>query len=267
LGACDNVFNNKDKDSKDTPKKIHYISIDIDDIFLAAEGAKTNADDVEKLLELTNYIRKTFNSDFKFTVGYNPCYFDSLNSGDNSFLKNANNFLWFNHLPHHDLLVDKKLTSAQIDSLLDYGLKFERDKDIFPYTTTYIITPKHQGIWPVYEPLYTNLYNHGYKYTATPLVDSHEYHNGIVIFPRVEMRLSAAVRKIDKNTQVKVEILKNKILTSSLTIFYLHQANFTDERPGEKIIKDLCQSLLLEKDSKFVFLPSEKAIEAFLETK
>ena len=103
-------------------KIVHYVAIDIDDIFqpnwdseLHQIGTvKMDGTDVEALIELTHNLRLSIGEEFSFSIGYNSGYYDSTNSGDLAFIKNASYFAWFNHLPFHQHILQYSYTEIKM---------------------------------------------------------------------------------------------------------------------------------------------------------
>jgi len=252
--------------------KIHYVAIDIDDVFLSPNSpvdVKMNAGDVMRLLELTNKIGSSFGSDFKFSLGYNYGYFDITNPGDLALIEHAGDFVWFDHLPRHEHVKENSLSTEKIENLMAESAKFEKSKGISPHVSkTYMITPKNEGTWPPYEPLYESFKKFGILYTANSNIKSTYEYEGVRVFPRTLMGIGSSKHSAEEVSRGKILSLARwlyyELMINDITLIGAHQANFTDNRPAEKIFEELIPMLLANKNHKFIFLPAEKAIEAYL---
>ncbi len=79
---------------------VHYVAIDIDDIFMPnwdyttqkMGTVKMNAGDVSALVQLGKDIRSKFGTDFRFTIGFNCGFFNGDFTGDAAFLDKKTEF-------------------------------------------------------------------------------------------------------------------------------------------------------------------------------
>ena len=249
---------------------IHYVSIDIDDIFMPNWDSSTQkngtvkmtSDDVKALIKLSYDIRSRFNDDFRFSIGFNCGYFDSTNSGDSAFLTFNKEFLWFDHLVHHNLIKSDQLPEDKIDKLFAVGRQFAQTQGI--QITDYQITPKHEGIWPPYDPLYNVFEKYGIKYTSTFELHTQASYGNVKILPRYYIGVGSGSYSLSQISQDRLKKFAEDdyktIMENRAVILYSHQANFAVDRLGEKLIRILMEKLSEQKAFRIVFLPAGEVV-------
>ncbi len=253
---------------QETPSldNVCYIAIDIDDIFQpnwdskknAVGDIKMNRSDVNVLEELSETINECFpSSDFMFTMGYNSGYYEADNDGDRAFLEHASSFLWFNHLPRHEHIESNKYTAWEIISLLDEGSAFAVEHGFDPYITDYIVTPRHEGIWPPYDPLYEALNYIGISTTSTQLVSRPAMYGGVKIVPRIFIGITSGDYSYNQISEKKIGEISKKLFVrlqnESYAVIYSHQANFARDRLGNRLIETLLTLLESDTDRTYIF--------------
>lgn len=132
-----------------------YIQIDIDDIFVSVEGTRMKKEDVQKLIEFQENMRKRIPG-FNFLLGFSGKFFGKGNEeeseGDKMFLESSHHFTWFPHMWSH--------MQAHLFGNLSYLCQYMQPNKEFAIrhklnvTSHYAVAPHHAGIFPVHEPLY-----------------------------------------------------------------------------------------------------------------
>lgn len=111
---------------------VRYVQIDIDDIFVGAQGTKMNASDVDALLESQLELNKLI-SGFKYNLGYSGRFFqrglESEKEGDSRLIEMAHNFTWFCHTWSHSK-AHLANSSESIELELRRNLAFARSKGL-----------------------------------------------------------------------------------------------------------------------------------------
>jgi hypothetical protein len=270
LNGCNtSIFSDAQDDNGEIEYTVHYIGIDIDDVFLSGNAeSKINSDDVDELILLSEELQRVFNRDARIGLGYNSGFFDSTQSGDVALRNNADRFVWFNHFPRHQQVITQNLSSKQILEFLETGESFARANGFFPYLMTdYCVTPKHQGIWPPSDSLYNSFEEIGIKYTSTLDINRPAKYGSVYIFPRSTSNLLSSDYLSSQVSPDRMNYfvlkLKNQILINDSVIVMFHQANFAGDRLGITYLRTLMQLLLNEKEQKFVFLPSDQVVSRY----
>ena len=237
--------------------------------FSEANNVKMNESDVIALIELSDEINSLFGGKFAFSLGYNCGYYDSTNSGDKAFLKYSYKFQWFNHLPRHEHVVEYGLSSDEIEELLIIGNKFEKEHGLTDYVAHYLVTPKHEGLWPPYEPLYANFEKFNIFYTSTPYLEKPATYGKVKIMKRQKNDLASYDCSYQQESREKiaqlVEISYNIIMNNAASILVTHQANYAKDRIANELLSNLIDRLIAQHDYNIVFLPAEKVIELYHE--
>ncbi len=215
-------------------KIVHYVAIDIDDIFqpnwdseLHQIGTvKMDETDVDALIELTHNLRLSFGEEFSFSIGYNSGYYDSTNSGDKAFLKNASYFAWFNHLPFHQHILQYSYTYEQIEELIIAGNNFENAHGLTDFTGGYMVTPLHDGLWNPYDPIYDIFEKYGIYYSSTPMVNRPASFGKVKIITRYLMGLGSSDYSFEHESEERIDDYSiktyNIIMNKETVIFYTH---------------------------------------------
>jgi hypothetical protein len=209
-------------------------------------------------------VRRDFGPEFRFSLGYNCGFYDSTNSGDRAFIAHAGQFAWFNHLPRHEHVVGRSMSSAQIGLLFATGLQFETKHGLGAFRTPYMVTPLHEGIWPPYDPLYDAFERYKVTRTSTPTVARPAAYGSVLVGHRTNLGLQSSEFS---GTQVSDETLtllayaaRDSIAASEAVIFYVHQANFARDRIGNKLISRVLELLAAEDDFSVDFVPAAEAV-------
>ena len=137
-----------------------YIQIDIDDCFVGIGKTRTSPLDVEKTIKFQKLWREKIKN-FRFMVGFSGKFYKTANTealteekqqGDNSWLKNASKFYWFDHMWSH-MQAHWFETSDELYNYMKQGKQFaERWK--LKVAHGYSVAPHHSGVYPVHKPLY-----------------------------------------------------------------------------------------------------------------
>jgi len=252
-----------------------YISVDIDDIFIPnwdyennkMGDVKIEEEDVYEMIRLTNEINARFDSDFKFTLGYNSGYYDSTNAGDNAIIDNAGYFRWFNHFPRHELVILRNMKDNDVRDLLVAGNYFAAKKGFLKYIGHYLVTPQCQGIWPPYEPLYNNFKKYDINYVSTTEITKPAMYDGVFIMPRFFSGLSSNDYSYNRKSAERIRKIAydcyDKIMSEKILIINFHQANFAKDRLANECIRDIEELLDNQKTYKVKFLTTEKLAELY----
>jgi hypothetical protein len=237
-------------DPPDPP--VRFVAIDIDDVFQPIGTVKMSEPDVLALVELSAAIRRDFSSQFRFSLGYNSAFYDSTHPGDRAFIAHADQFIWFNHLPRHEHVVGKSLSSSALDLLFWAGLQFEAQHGLTAFRTSYMVTPLHEGIWPTYDPLYDTFERFGVTSTSAPTVTGPAAYGSVVVGQRTNLGL--------RSYEFLVTQVSDEELTQFALIFYAHQANFAHGRIGNTLISRLLKLLTTQSDFSVEFVPAAEAV-------
>jgi hypothetical protein len=255
-----------DNDSDNLP--IHYVAIDIDDIFQpnwdSAAGkignVKMDADDVKDLVQFSRDINAMFGFKFKFTIGYNSAYYDSTWSGDQAFIEYRDEFCWFNHLPKHEHVRESNLSAEKIDSLFDIGNNFANIHHIT--LSDYMVTPLHDGIWPPYDPLYAAFQKNHILYTSTENIACRASYGDVDILPRHFIGIGSSIYSVGQVDSSRLEKYSvndfNIIRKEPAVILYSHQSNYARDHLGEVLIRMILLKLKEQNEFHVVFLPAEE---------
>ena len=248
------------------PDNSCYIAIDIDDVFQPnwdrannmIGDVKMNRHDVDALVTLSSLINDRFPlSDFQFSLGYNSGFFESDRDGDTAFLEYAASFAWFNHLPNHEHVESWNYSVQTICALLNEGAAFALEHGLGPYMMDYIVTPKHEGLWPPYDPLYEALDSVGITRTSTECIQYPALYHGVCIIPRVYIGVGSGDYADSQVSEAEIceraIRLYNVILKESYVVIYSHQANFARDRLANRIIEKLTILLELDTGRDYVF--------------
>lgn len=253
-------------------ENLHYVAIDIDDIFQPnwdieshrVGTVKMNREDVDALIDLTDTIRLLFNRNFYFSIGYNSGFYDSTNSGDRAFIENASEFRWFNHFPNHEHVEEYGYSSEKIDELFLEGKRFEKEHGLSNYISTYMVTPLHDGLWPPYDPLYDNFEKYHITSTSTPAVNKPASYGTVKILHRTFTGLGSSQYSFDQVNRSTVaafaEQVFSTILEQKTVIFYTHQANYAKDHLANELLAMLIDHLRTQEELTVVFLPAEEVV-------
>ncbi len=234
---------------------VHYVAVDVDDVFqpnwdAAAQKrgtVKMQAADVAALVELSAALRREFTPRFRFSLGYNSAFFDSAQGGDRAFLEHAGEFVWFNHLPRHEHVVDASLSQGALERLFLEGESFTAAHGMQPFCTDYLVTPQQQGIWPPYEPLYAVFERHGIRYTASPALLRPATYGSVRIGHRTNLGLSSGQYGLAQVSPERLELLAraacDSVAAREAVVFHTHQANYARDRLGNRLIARLAALL------------------------
>jgi len=137
-----------------------YIQIDIDDCFVGIGKTRTSPIDVEKTIKFQKLWREKIKN-FRFMVGFSGKFYKTANTealseekqqGDNSWLKNASKFYWFDHMWSH-MQAHWFETADELYNYMKQGKQFA-DRWKLKVGHGYSVAPHHSGVYPVHKPLY-----------------------------------------------------------------------------------------------------------------
>lgn len=270
-----------------SPSRIPYlesrwIGVDIDDIFLPVfperDAVKMQAEDVQALLDSQKEISELSGNPFKYSVGYNSNWYEKVvapppyndAAGDRAFVENREQFFWFDHLPGHE----KSSTLAQeaLEALMLSSKAWAETHDVLRLIGKYQVSPYHDGIFPVYEPLYQAWRKiWGVETTSTVFINQGMVHADIMVAPRTDLGVAGRVFSWDQVDREHLEaaarggFLFRRVLSNPVNIIMTHQANFARDRVALSIFMELVRFTNKWTNFKLVNLPSDGLVRKYFE--
>jgi hypothetical protein len=276
-GCIVNPFSPDDA-GEGTKKITHYVAIDIDDIFMQVTDprfadlvdVKMDEPDVAALIDLSDRINSHFGGNFAFSLGFCCGYYDSTNSGDTALVNHASEFRWFNHFPRHEHVVEYGLNSVLIGKLFTISNNFARDHGFENALSHYDVTPKHEGLWPPFQPLYDVFEENHITCVSTQTIDRPAVFGDVCIMKRQMNDLAAGDCSLRQESSERIDAMVQdaytQIMNNKLSIVVTHQANYAMDRPAILLLSGLLDKLEEQKDYSIVFLPAEKLEPFYRET-
>ncbi|KAL4239231.1 Bifunctional heparan sulfate N-deacetylase/N-sulfotransferase 1 [Mactra antiquata] len=223
------------------------VQIDIDDIFVGAQGTRMKKEDVLALVEAQGRLQKQIDG-FRYMLGFSGWYYqhgtDEENVGDEYLLKYKDHFNWFPHMWRHEQ--PHKFTEEELRKNMFLNYQFAQERKI-PVLHQYAVAPHHSGVFPVHEPLYT-----AWKSVwDIRITSSEEYprlhpswgrrgfvHRGIMVLPRqtcglfthttIYKKYPGGPERLEKS--IHGGELFQDFLYNPLNIFMTHLSNYGNDR-------------------------------------
>lgn len=224
-----------------------FVQVDIDDVFVGAQGTRIVEEDVRKLIstqkEFRNYVQN-----FTFMLGFSGSYFrngdDLEDRGDEFLVENAEKFVWFPHMWRHNHAHEHNFT--YLEAIMAQNKLFAQNMHL-PVDYPYAIAPQHDGVFPVHEQLFrawrkvwnvsvtaTEEYPHFKPATARKGF----IHAGIHVLPRQTCGLYTHTQLFDEYPEGFDKVQKSieggdlffTILLNPISIFMTHQQNYAYDR-------------------------------------
>ncbi|CAI4222133.1 unnamed protein product [Auanema sp. JU1783] len=224
-----------------------FVQVDIDDIFVGARGTRMVEDDVKKLVQSQEILRKHIHN-FTYTLGFSGSYYkngdDLEDRGDELLIKLAKHFIWFPHMWRHNHA--HEYNGSYLYSTMVLNKLFAEDMRL-PVLFPYAIAPQHDGIYPVHTELFDawrQVWN--VEVTATeeyphfkPASDRRGFiHRNISVLPRQTCGLYTHTQFFHSYPDgfrklvnlIEGGELYSTVLLNDISIFMTHQQNFAHDR-------------------------------------
>eukprot|EP00117_Sycon_ciliatum_P012908 scpid22021/ scgid13784/ Bifunctional heparan sulfate N-deacetylase/N-sulfotransferase; Glucosaminyl N-deacetylase/N-sulfotransferase; Sulfateless; Heparan sulfate N-deacetylase; Heparan sulfate N-sulfotransferase len=257
--------------------------VDIDDIFVAPLGTKMSPDDVEQLVKTQEEVRKQVPR-FTFNLGFVGSKFAQGTpweaKGDHHFVELAQHFYWFPHTYTH-IAPHRTWNVSEMIRHMKANKEFAETNKI-PVSGAYAISPKHSGVYPVHEPLYTAWREvWGVKTTSTE-----EYmhlkpgykrrgfiYRGIKVVPRQVCGLYTHTFKRQdypggiQRLQETAEggDMFESILHNTICIFMTHVSNYGHDRLGNYVVKAVVDYIQRWTNLELSYSPPHEAVSEYFE--
>lgn len=259
-----------------------YLGVDIDDIFQPSasdtQGVKMQAADVEALLASQEALSKDLGEPFRYELGFNSNWFEKSVAtdaaleiaGDRAFITNRSAFDWFDHLPGHEISTEHSQQS--LENLMMKSKHFAESVGLTPYIRKYHVAPKHQGVYPTYDPLFLAWKKiWGAEATSTLTIQTGFHHNGIAVVPRFDLALEwnahswTQVDKAKLEAQARGGYLFEGLLQNPVSLFMTHQANYARDRLGLHAVHELIRFTRESTHIKLVPKPGDELVRKYFE--
>ncbi|XP_077999800.1 bifunctional heparan sulfate N-deacetylase/N-sulfotransferase-like [Glandiceps talaboti] len=225
----------------------HFL-IDIDDIFVGAQGIRMKVQDVEALVKSQEMLASQIPG-FHFNLGFSGKFYhsgmDEEDDGDDAIIQYAHKFWWFPHMWNHmqpHLANNETLLRAEMIK----NRQFAKDHDI-PVETNYSVAPHHSGVYPVH----TQLYEAWRKVWNVQATSTEEYphlrpaikrrgfiHRNIKVLPRQTCGLFTHTIYLNKYPGGRSKLdnsihggeLFQAFVNNPINIFMTHLSNYGNDR-------------------------------------
>ncbi|BFZ05496.1 hypothetical protein BsWGS_08535 [Bradybaena similaris] len=225
------------------------LQVDIDDVFVGDTGIRTLVKDAKAMAASQQKIRR-YVPGFVYNLGFSGHYYMTGNTeeqaGDRQLLALANHFRWFDHLPRHNHLL--KYNATGIRQLMKTNAQFAQEHNI-PMTRGYMVPPYHEGLYPVYEPLYDAWFGSGVSSTSTmeypkesPVWGRRGFiYRDIMVLPRLDCNLYTMVNTFDDflggqsglDRSIRGGLLFKLFLHIPVMVFMTHMSNYANDQLGQ----------------------------------
>ena len=235
------------------------IGVDIDDIFQpnydadpALRVAKIQAEDVEAVIDTQEFLSSIMEGTFRFHLGFNigfyeetygPPPYDDI-AGDHALVENRDQFYWFDHLPNHP--PSSNYNTEELIAMMEESKTWATSTGVIDYMTRYQLSPYHDGIYPVHEPLYEAWRTvWDARYTSTTTIASGFENNGILVAPRQSCGIWSSQYSWDQVSQEGIDAsieggaLFRTILEKPVAVFMTHQSNYARDMVGLYLFEEL----------------------------
>ncbi|CAI5448496.1 unnamed protein product [Caenorhabditis angaria] len=226
-----------------------FIQVDIDDIFVGAQGTRMLEDDVINLLAYQQKFRNKYNiSNFHFMLGFSGSYFrngdENEDKGDELLIEKASNFVWFPHMWRHNHAHEHNYT--YLEAFMVQNKMFAENMRL-PVNYTYAIAPQHDGVYPVHEQLY-DAWKKVWKVSVTATEEYPHFkpstsrkafiYKNISVLPRQTCGLYTHTQTFDTypggfdyvQNLIRGGDLFFTVLLNPVSIFMTHQQNYAHDR-------------------------------------
>ncbi|CAL2041799.1 unnamed protein product [Caenorhabditis brenneri] len=233
--------------TKETFQLDRYVQVDIDDIFVGAQGTRIVEEDVRHLLESQKSFQKSVEN-FKFMLGFSGSYFrngdDLEDRGDEFLVESAKEFVWFPHMWRHNHAHEHNFT--YLEAIMVQNRIFAQNMHL-PVDYPYAIAPQHDGVFPVHEEMFEawkKVWNvsvtatEEYPHFKPPTARKGFIHSGIHVLPRQTCGLYTHTQLFDEYPEGFEKVIKSiqggdlffTILLNPISIFMTHQQNYAHDR-------------------------------------
>ncbi|CAD6191323.1 unnamed protein product [Caenorhabditis auriculariae] len=224
-----------------------FVEIDIDDIFVGAQGTRIVEEDVRALLRCQNEFRK-YVQNFTFMLGFSGSYFRNGDSdedrGDEYLVEMASNFLWFPHMWRHNHAHEHNFT--YLEAIMSQNKLFAESMKL-PVKHGYAIAPQHDGVFPVHEEMYKawkKVWNvsvtatEEYPHFKPPSERRGFIYKNVSVLPRQTCGLYTHTQFFDDYPDGFDKVISSlrggdlffTIVTNPVSIFMTHQQNYAHDR-------------------------------------
>ncbi|CAI2350539.1 unnamed protein product [Caenorhabditis sp. 36 PRJEB53466] len=232
---------------KDTFSLDRFVQVDIDDVFVGAQGTRIVEADVRQLISTQEDFRE-FVQNFTFMLGFSGSYFrngdDAEDRGDEMLVENARKFVWFPHMWRHNHAHEHNFT--YLEAIMTQNKLFAQNMHI-PVDYPYAIAPQHDGVFPVHEQMFAAwkaVWNvsvtatEEYPHFKPPSGRKGFVHAGIHVLPRQTCGLYTHTQFFDEypegfgkvQKQIEGGDLFFTVLLNPISIFMTHQQNYAHDR-------------------------------------
>jgi hypothetical protein len=236
--------------------KQRWIGVDIDDIFMPnfhqqarRRVVKIQAVDVQAMRDHSRKMSAIMNysSDsryvpkaFKFNLGFNIYFYGKQYgntavwkdaAGDEAFVRHKEDFYWFDHTPDHEE-VDRQ-DFKTINKNMDISAKWAKERGIV--LSQYTVTPKHSGINPCHDALYSAwLQGKRVLYSTTTANYGKKgfIYRGVKVAPRQDFRVWSS--QFDWGGRMSMmlpghnvfQFIFHTVVRKHVSVFMTHQSNY-----------------------------------------
>lgn len=268
-----------------SPTSLHlprnrYWGLDIDDIFQPAHTSefgpvKMQPEDVSALIALQNEIGRRTGSPFKSQIGFNSHWFERVYQpekkdaeGDREFVKEREQFVWFDHLPEHQDATP--LSKEQLEKLMTDSKIWAEKYDVLRLIGKYHVPPHHDGVANKHEPLF-QAWKDIWKAESTSTVFTLKgfVHQGLMVMPRTDLGLRWNVHHWSQTNRLNLQraarggYLFRRIFRNPVSLVMTHQANFAEERPAVEVLSELVNFTSTWTTLHLHNLPSDKLVHRY----
>ncbi|XP_065315533.1 bifunctional heparan sulfate N-deacetylase/N-sulfotransferase 4-like [Gordionus sp. m RMFG-2023] len=240
--------------------KNRYFMIDIDDIFV---GNDTNPSisDIKELIYFQTRIRKRGVKDFTINLGYSgDLYTNTKRSsqlGYDYLLNNSKHFNWFPHSFSHQQF--HKANSTYLNWSMENNLLFAKKHNL-SINTGYAVSPKHSGIYPIYNNLF-KYWNKIFNITVTSTINYPYMYpksqrkgfifNGISVLPRQDLGLyslqSTNKDLIRQSRSITPDLNHGYIFSSffhnKVNVYMTHIPNFVNDHLAINVFEKILDTM------------------------
>ena len=236
-----------------------WIAVDIDDIFQVNWDAdpdgrtvKIQADDVDAMIDTQDLLSDVMDGDFRFTLGFNmgwyevnygPEPYDDA-AGDRAMVAERAEFHWFDHLPLHPHSSDYGYDD--LVAMMEESQAWAIATGVSDYMTGYQLSPYHDGIYPIHDPLYQAWRTvWDARYTSTTVVDEGFAYAGVLVAPRQSCGIWSSQYSFDQVPEstlyayARGGAVFRTILEHPVSVFMTHQSNYARDRLGLVLFEEL----------------------------
>uniref|UniRef100_A0A1I7TVG8 [heparan sulfate]-glucosamine N-sulfotransferase n=1 Tax=Caenorhabditis tropicalis TaxID=1561998 RepID=A0A1I7TVG8_9PELO len=224
-----------------------FVQVDIDDVFVGAQGTRIVEEDVRILIQSQKSFGK-YVENFRFMLGFSGSYFrngdDSEDRGDEFLVEKAPEFVWFPHMWRHNHAHEHNFT--YLEAIMTQNRIFAKNMNL-PVDYPYAIAPQHDGVFPVHEQMFDawkKVWNvsvtatEEYPHFKPPTARKGFIHSEIHVLPRQTCGLYTHTQRFDEYPDGFDKVIQSiqggdlffTILFNPISIFMTHQQNYAHDR-------------------------------------